>query len=63
MIVVIYNVDETSVTSVQRPDRIISRKGAKQVGALTSAELEKFVTVAVAINATGNKIPRFFLFS
>ncbi|KAG5869764.1 hypothetical protein JTB14_009735 [Gonioctena quinquepunctata] len=34
----IYNVDEMGITTVQKPDRIISRKGVKQVGYVTSAE-------------------------
>lgn len=33
----IYNADETGVT-VQRPDRVVEKKGTKQVGSLTSAE-------------------------
>ena len=34
----IYNIDETGVTTVHRPDRIVASKGTKQVGAITSAE-------------------------
>jgi len=41
----IYNVDETGVTTVQKPSKIISRrKGVKQVGALTSGERGSLVT-------------------
>ena len=59
----IYNVDENGVTTVQKSDRIISEKGLKQVGAITSREKGKLVTVTVAVNASGNMIPPFFVFS
>ena len=59
----IYNVDETGVTTIQKPYRIIAEKGLKQVGAITSGEKGKLVTVTVAVNASGNMIPPFFVFS
>ncbi|BES91111.1 DDE [Nesidiocoris tenuis] len=31
----IYNMDETGVTTVQTPDRVVARKGFKQVGRIT----------------------------
>jgi len=34
----IYNVDETGVLTVQKPSRIVSQKGVKQVGATVSHE-------------------------
>ncbi|XP_037870942.1 uncharacterized protein LOC119629361 [Bombyx mori] len=58
----IYNVDETGITTVQKPDRIIARRGARQVGSVTSAERGALVTVAIAVNAIGNAIPPFFVF-
>ena len=58
----IYNVDETEVTTVQKPDCIIAEKGLKQVGEITSGERGKLVTVTVAVNASGNMIPPFFVF-
>ncbi|XP_036364214.1 uncharacterized protein LOC118765797 [Octopus sinensis] len=56
----IYNMDETGITTVQRPNRIISRKGTKQVGKMPRAER---VTLACCVNAAGNSIPPFFCFS
>ena len=50
------------ITTVQKPDRIIARKGIKQVGAITSAERGTLVTIAIAINAIGNSIPPIFVF-
>ena len=58
----IYNMDETGVTTVQRPDHIVAKKGKKQVGAITSQERGVLVTCAVAVNATGNTIPPMFIF-
>lgn len=58
----IWNMDETGVTTVQKPDRVVARKGWKQVGKITSAERGNLVTLAVAVSGTGNKIPPFFVF-
>lgn len=58
----IYNMDETGITTVQKPDKIFTRKGMRQVGALTSAERGTLVTVAMAVNALGNTIPPMFVF-
>lgn len=58
----IFNVDEIGITTVQKPNRIIARRGARQVGSVTSAERGSLVTVAIAVNAIGNAIPPFFVF-
>ncbi|KAG5876037.1 hypothetical protein JTB14_002978 [Gonioctena quinquepunctata] len=54
--------DEIGVTTVQRPNKIVAQKGIKRVGAATSAERGRLVTIAVAINAQGGHIPPFFVF-
>lgn len=58
----IWNMDETGVTTVQRPDRVVARRGVKQVGRVTSAERGTLVTLACAVSATGNTVPPFFIF-
>ena len=58
----IWNVDETGVTTVQKPKKIVAQRGSKQVGAVTSAERGVLVTVAAAANALGNHIPCMFVF-
>lgn len=58
----IYNVDETGVTTVQKPDKVVARRGIRQVGAVTSAERGTLVTAAFAVNALGNTIPPLFIF-
>ncbi|GAA6089591.1 uncharacterized protein LOC113031129 [Tachysurus ichikawai] len=58
----IWNTDETGVTTVHRPNKVVARKGHKQVGSLTSAERGTLVTIAAAVSATGNSIPPYFVF-
>lgn len=58
----IYNIDETGVTTVHTPNRIVAGRGIKQVGKVTSAERGTLVTMCCAVNALGNSIPRFFVF-
>jgi len=57
----IYNVDETGVTTVHRPSKIIAVKDTKQVGAITSGERGTLVTVALAVSAIGNAVPPLFI--
>jgi len=58
----IWNVDETGITNVHKPGRIVSRKGRKQVGQVTSAERGQLVTLIYAICANGNNMPPYFVF-
>lgn len=58
----IYNIDETGVTTVQRPCKIVAEKGVKQVGATVSQERGTLVTLCCGANAIGNSIPPFFVF-
>ena len=56
----IWNADETGITTVQKPRRIVAKRGMKQVEFITSAERGTLVTVAFAVSAIGNSIPQFF---
>ena len=47
---------------MQKPDRVITLKGTRQVGAMTSGERGTLVTVGVAANAIGNSVPPIFIF-
>lgn len=58
----IWNIDETGVTTVQKPKKIVAARGQKQIGAITSAERGTLVTLACASNAAGNFIPPMFVF-
>ncbi|XP_068246724.1 uncharacterized protein [Palaemon carinicauda] len=54
--------DETGVTAVQKPVKVVARKGSKQIRKITSAERGTLVTVAITVSAIGNAIPPFFIF-
>lgn len=58
----IYNLDETGITTVQKPSKVIARKGMKQVGLLTSGERGQLLTMELAVSASGNSIPPMFVF-
>lgn len=58
----IFNVDETGVTTVHKPGKILAQKGQKQVGAATSWERGKNITVCCCMSATGQFIPPLFIF-
>lgn len=58
----IYNLDETGITNVHAFPRVISEKGRKQVGQITSQERGTLVTVCCTVNAIGNALPPFFVF-
>ncbi|CAK8684407.1 unnamed protein product [Clavelina lepadiformis] len=58
----VYNVDETGITCVQKPGKIIAKKGMKQVGRITSAERGKTITAVCAMSAIGNYVPPIFIF-
>ena len=59
----IWNMNEIGVTTVRKPDRIIGRRGKKQIGAITSAERGTLITMVGTISASGNSIPPYFIFS
>ena len=58
----IYNTDETGVTTVQRPSKVIAQKGVKQIGKMTSGERGELVTVACVVNAIGTALPPMIIF-
>jgi len=58
----IWNVDETGLTTVHRPGKVIARRGQRQVGKITSGEKGKTITAICAMNATGSYIPPTLIF-
>ena len=58
----IYNVDETGLTTVQNPCKVVAPKGVKQIGSITSAERGTLVTLCCAVSALGHAIPPMFVF-
>ena len=49
-------------SAVQKPGHIVAKKGAKEVGRMTSGERGKNVTVLCALNTGGNYKPPMFIF-
>lgn len=58
----IYNADETGITTVQRPSKVLAQKGAKQVGFITSAERGKTVTAVCSFSAAGHYVPVMLIY-
>lgn len=58
----IWNIDETGLTTVHKPRKIVACRGLKQVSKVTSGERGELVTVCGAINAVGNHLPPFMIF-
>ena len=58
----IWNMDESGITNVQKPVRIIATKGQRQIGKMTSAERGTTVTVICAMSAAGSYIPPMLIF-
>ena len=58
----VYNMDETGLSTVQRPSKVVCLKGQKRAGALTSAERGVNTTCVICTNAAGNYIPPFLIF-
>ncbi|XP_047033976.1 uncharacterized protein LOC124640306 [Helicoverpa zea] len=59
----IYNMDETGIqTSSNRPPRVLSKTGKKQVGVISSVERGKLTTVVCCCNAAGSFVPPFLIF-
>lgn len=54
--------DESGLSTVQRPQKILATTGRKQVGAITSAERGFNVTVVCCMNAAGSYVPPFMIF-
>lgn len=59
----IYNMDETGVkTSTSKPPKLISVKGKRQVGVISSAERGELTTIICCCNVAGNFLPPSFIF-
>ncbi|XP_047002592.1 MFS-type transporter clz9-like [Schistocerca americana] len=57
----IYNFDETGISTVQKPGKILAPKGAKQVDSATSWERGKNITACCAVSASGVYVPSMFI--
>ena len=58
----VYNMDESGIQNVQKPQKICATKGARHVGKMTSGERGFTVTVICAFNGAGAYIPPMIIF-
>jgi hypothetical protein len=58
----LFNVDETGITVVHKPCRILAKKGKKYVGSLTSGERGKTITAICCASATGIYVSPMLIF-
>ena len=58
----LWNIDESGLTAVHKPGRIVAKKGQKQVGKITRGERGKRVTILCSMKAHGRHIPPFMIF-
>lgn len=58
----IYNADESGLSTVQKPQKILATTGRKQVGVITSAERGTNTTVVCCVNAVGTFVPPMMIF-
>jgi transposase len=58
----IFNVDESGFTVCQKPHKVVTKKGKRAVGTLTSCERGENVTTVCCISAAGVYVPPLFIF-
>ncbi|CAI6354301.1 unnamed protein product [Macrosiphum euphorbiae] len=59
---IIYNIDETGVSTVVDPPNVVAQNGVRQVGQNVSAERGQMITACMTINAVGQSLPPVFIF-
>jgi hypothetical protein len=57
-----FSVDETGISTVQKPVKSLGPKGQKQVGVAISWERGKIITAVCAVNASGNFVPPMLIY-
>ena len=58
----IFNLDETGITTVQNIPKVLAAKGLKQVGQIIAAERGTLVTVCCCASAVGKSLPPAMVF-
>ncbi|XP_039278688.1 uncharacterized protein LOC120350209 [Nilaparvata lugens] len=58
----IYNMDETGISTVQKPGQILGPKGQKQVGGAISWERGRNITVICCFSASGTYVPPMIIY-
>ncbi|CAH2087173.1 unnamed protein product [Euphydryas editha] len=58
----IYNMDETCLSTVHKPSKVLAQKGKYQVGAVTSSERGVNTTCICCMNAAGEFVPPMLIY-
>ena len=58
----IFNMDETGLQMVQKPQKILARRGKHQVGGIVCAERGQTTTCVCCCSATGQYVPPLLIF-
>lgn len=58
----IFNVDETGISIVHKPGKVVTELGRRNVWSVTSAEKGKTHTVLACVSASGFAIPPFMIY-
>ena len=58
----VYNLDESGITTVQSVPKVSVENGTKQVGHITAQERGTLVTVCCCANAAGQALPPAMIF-
>ena len=58
----VYNLDETGVTIVHKPGKVIAQLGRRNVYAITSAEKGKTHTILACVSASGYTLPSVMIY-
>ena len=58
----IFNLDETALSTVQKPSKVLCWKGLKQVGKIVACERGTMVTMCCCVNTVGISLPPVYIF-
>lgn len=58
----IFNMDETGLQTVQKPQKVLARKGKHQVGGIVSAERGETTTCVCCVSEAGQYVPPLLIF-
>lgn len=58
----VYNMDESGLTVVHKPGKVLAQRGQKQVGKITSGERGETMTVICAVGASGTYVPPMLIY-
>lgn len=59
----IFNMDETGISTVQKPAQILGSKGQKQIGGAISWERGRNITVICCLSASGSYVPPMIVYA